>query len=134
MTTNKKASPRKPAVTGSTVTSRVASHRGGPLRPAPKITAAEPLVALPPNQTQREFYDAVHSNVADNLLARRMAEEIPAKLEYNRTHAGRSGWQGQFCTTSDLEDSLKELIRKKDWLDVAIVAGMLLVRKDLYNE
>ena len=118
----------KPA---ATPTPRTRTGRSSSNQQTPRPT--EVLRPAPPNQTQRDFIDSVHSNVADNLLIRRLAEEIPVKLAYNRDQ-GRNGWQGAFCTTEQLEDMLKDLIRKKDWIDVAIVSGMLLVRKDLYNE
>lgn len=117
-------------------------------QPAPrKMTAAEARTArtartipqaevgelVKPTLTERQalFINHVPPAVADDLLVRSLAEQMHGKMTYNREGAGREGWHTTVCTDEGLKRLLRELVDKQDYLDAAIVAGMLLIREQM---
>jgi hypothetical protein len=94
--------------------------------------AAQPFELVKPVLMPRQalFINALPDNIADDLMVSSMAEQMYGKMGYNRME-GKAGWHTTQCSTEDLKLMLKNLVAKQDWIDVAIVSSMLLIREQL---
>ncbi len=82
------------------------------------------------SRTQAGFINSVSSESADRLLVGMMANQTEAKLQQNRAN-GKYGWHTENCSSDQLRADLKALVAKGDYIDAAIVAGMLLLRDQM---
>ena len=82
------------------------------------------------NELQRQMIAAMPDAKADELLVQEATKKMVAKLKKTRAK-GRGGWHGVTCKNSDLWEMLRA---NGDPIDIAILAMMIAVRKDLYRE
>lgn len=82
------------------------------------------------SRTQAGFINSVPSLAADQLLVGMLANQIEEKLAYNRDQ-GRSGWHTEATSSDELRADLKKLVAKGDYIDAAIVSGMILLREQM---
>lgn len=129
--TKKPATPRKTAAP-KTVTGRAASFQGVEINTDGYIKgfAVQPVLTASLSRTQALFISSIPSESADLLLVGSMSDQIYAKMVDNRA-AGKYGWHTENCTSDQLRVDLKKLVEKEDWIDVAIVSSMLLLREQL---
>lgn len=100
-----------------------------------KAAVAMAQVMAPPepflNDVQQSFLNSLDAQRADALLIENGFVAIRNKINWNREEEGRTGWHTSACTNTALKEMLLELMQREDWVDVAIVAQMLLVRQQL---
>lgn len=86
------------------------------------------------NELQRQMIAAMPDAKADELLIQEATKKMAAKLKKTRAK-GRGGWHGVTCKNSDLWLMLQnQMLNGRDPVDVAILAMMIAVRKDIYGE
>ena len=86
------------------------------------------------NELQRQMIAAMPDAKADELLIQEATKKMAAKLKKTRAK-GRGGWHGATCKNSDLWLMLQnQMLNGRDPVDVAILAMMIAVRKDIYGE
>lgn len=86
------------------------------------------------NELQRQMIAAMPDVKADELLVQEAAKKMAAKLKKTRAK-GRGGWHGVTCKNSDLWLWLQnQMLNGRDPIDIAILAMMIAVRKDIYGE
>ena len=86
------------------------------------------------NELQRQMIAAMPDAKADELLVQEATKKMAAKLKKTRAK-GRGGWHGVTCKNSDLWLMLQnQMLNGRDPVDIAILAMMIAVRKDIYGE
>lgn len=86
------------------------------------------------NELQRQMIAAMPDAKADELLVQEAQKKMAAKLKKTRAK-GRGGWHGVTCKNSDLWLMLQnQMLNGRDPVDIAILAMMIAVRKDIYGE
>lgn len=86
------------------------------------------------NELQRQMIAAMPDAKADELLVQEATKKMAAKLKKTRAK-GRGGWHGVTCKNSDLWLMLQnQMLNGRDPIDIAILAMMISVRKDIYGE
>jgi hypothetical protein len=70
---------------------------------------------------------------ADELLVDFLSHEFRARLKEQRKR-GRKGWFGPNVATPQLNAMLKKNLEQGDMIDVAILAGMIAGRNNLYSD
>lgn len=86
------------------------------------------------NELQRQMIAAMPDAKADELLVQEATKKMAAKLKKTRAK-GRGGWHGVTCKNSDLWLMLQnQMLNSRDPVDIAILAMMIAVRKDIYGE
>ena len=86
------------------------------------------------NDLQRQMIAAMPDAKADELLVQEAQKKMGAKLKKTRAK-GRGGWHGVTCKNSDLWLMLQnQMLNGRDPVDIAILAMMIAVRKDIYGE
>ena len=86
------------------------------------------------NELQRQMIAAMPDVKADELLVQEATKKMAAKLKKTRAK-GRGGWHGVKCKNSDLWLMLQnQMLNGRDPIDIAILAMMIAVRKDIYGE
>ena len=86
------------------------------------------------NELQRQMIAAMPDVKADELLVQEATKKMAAKLKKTRAK-GRGGWHGVTCKNSDLWLLLQnQMLNGRDPVDIAILAMMIAVRKDIYGE
>ena len=86
------------------------------------------------NELQRQMIAAMPDAKADELLVQEATKKMAAKLKKTRAK-GRDGWHGVTCKNSDLWLMLQnQMLNGRDPVDIAILAMMIAVRKDIYGE
>ena len=86
------------------------------------------------NELQRQMIAAMPDAKADELLVQEATKKMAAKLKKTRAK-GRGGWHGVTCKNSDLWLVLQnQMLNGRDPVDIAILAMMIAVRKDIYGE
>ena len=86
------------------------------------------------NELQRQMIAAMPDVKADELLVQEATKKMAAKLKKTRAK-GRGGWHCVTCKNSDLWLMLQnQMLNGRDPIDIAILAMMIAVRKDIYGE
>lgn len=86
------------------------------------------------NELQRQMIAAMSDAKADELLVQEAQKKMVAKLKKTRAK-GRGGKHGVTCKNSDLWLMLQnQMLNGRDPVDIAILAMMIAVRKDIYGE
>lgn len=93
----------------------------------------------PKNQFNRIMMEQIGDERADDVLVQYIEKEMRIKLSQSRSK-GKTGWYSRMCTNEKLWDMLCNHVRRttsgdtEQLIDIINLAGMIMVRKELYGD